>query len=70
MHLVQLAYSLLMKQLKQNHVYDWACAKLTTIGEACRAMQRETLRTTLTWAMDRNCSITLDSGAAEIGSFW
>jgi hypothetical protein len=52
MHLVMLAYSLLMRQLRQDHAYDWAFQKLTTIGEACRAMLRETLRTTLTWAME------------------
>jgi hypothetical protein len=52
MHLVMLAYSLLMKQLGQSHAYDWAFCKLTTIGEACRAVLRETLRKTLTWAMD------------------
>lgn len=52
MYLVMLAYSLLMKQLRQGHAYEWAFQKLTTIGEACRAMLRETLRTTLTWAME------------------
>jgi DDE superfamily endonuclease len=53
MYLVMLAYSLLMQQLRQGHAYEWAYRKLTTIGEACRAVMRETLRTTLTWAMDR-----------------
>lgn len=53
MHLVMLAYSLLMRQLRQSHAYEWAFQKLTTIGEACRAILRETLRTTLTWAMER-----------------
>ena len=53
MHLVMLAYSLLMRQLRQGHAYEWAYRKLTTIGEACRAVLRETLRTTLTWAMER-----------------
>jgi DDE superfamily endonuclease len=53
MHLVMLAYSLLMKQLRQSHAYEWAFRKLTTIGEACRAVLRETLRQTLTWAMER-----------------
>jgi hypothetical protein len=53
MHLVMLAYSLLMRQLRQGRAYEWALQKLTTIGEACRAILRETLRTTLTWAMDR-----------------
>ena len=53
MYLVMLAYSLLMRQLRQGHAYEWAFQKLTTIGEACRAMLRETLRQTLGWAMER-----------------
>ena len=53
MYLVMLAYSLLMRQLKQGHAYEWAYRKLTTIGEACRAILRESLRTTLAWAMER-----------------
>jgi hypothetical protein len=53
MYLVMLAYSLLMRQLRQGHAYEWAFQKLTTIGEACRAILRETLRTTLTWAIQR-----------------
>ena len=52
MHLVLLAYSLLVRQLRQGRAYEWAYQKLTTIGEACRAVLRETLRTTLAWAMD------------------
>jgi hypothetical protein len=56
MHLVMLAYSLLMRQLRQGHAYEWAYQKLTTIGEACRAVLRETLRKTLTWAMERGSS--------------
>jgi hypothetical protein len=52
MHLVMLAYSLVMKQLRQGHAYEWAYQKLTTIGEACQAMLRETLRTTVTWAIE------------------
>ena len=53
MYLVMLAYSLLMRQLRQGHAYEWAYQKLTTIGEACRAILRETLRTTLRWAIER-----------------
>ena len=53
MHLVMLAYSLLMQQLQQGHAWEWAYAKLTTIGEACRAIGRETLRKTLTWAIEQ-----------------
>ena len=44
MYLVMLAYSLLMQQLRQGHAYEWAFEKLTTIGQACRAILRETLR--------------------------
>jgi hypothetical protein len=42
-----LAYSLLMRQLKQPTATDWAMQRLTTIGQACRAAAKETLRTTL-----------------------
>ncbi len=52
MNLVLLAYSLLMRQLRQSHAWEWACCQLTTVGEACRAIVRETLRKTLTWAME------------------
>jgi hypothetical protein len=53
MYLVMLAYSLLMRQLRQGHAYEWAYRKLTTIGEACRAILHETLRSTLRWAIER-----------------
>ena len=53
MYLVMLAYSLLMSQLKQSRAKDWALCRLTTIGEACQAMLRETLRTTLAWAIEQ-----------------
>ena len=42
-----------MQQLQQGHAYEWAYRKLTTIGEACRAVSSETLRTTLVWAIER-----------------
>jgi hypothetical protein len=53
LYLVMLAYSLLVRQLKQGQAYEWAYQTLTTIGEACRAILRETLRTTLSWAIER-----------------
>jgi hypothetical protein len=56
MHLVMLAYSLLMRQLRQGHAYEWAYRKLTTIGEACCAILCETLRQTLSWALERGSS--------------
>jgi len=51
MYLVMLAYSLLMMQLKQPAAKAWALKRLTTIGQACRAVANETLKTTLEWAM-------------------
>lgn len=53
MYLVMLAYSLLMKQLKAPNAKEWAIERLTTIGQACRAVAAETLRTTLAWAMEQ-----------------
>ena len=53
MYLVMLAYSLLMQQLRQGHAYDWAFQKLTEHRRSLPSgLLRETLRTTLTWAMD------------------
>lgn len=51
MYLVMLAYSLLVLQLKQSRAKSWAREWLTTIGQACRAVTAETLRTTLEWAI-------------------
>jgi hypothetical protein len=53
MYLVMLAYSLLMLQLRQRRAKSWAFSWLTTIGQACRAVTAETLRTTLEWALDQ-----------------
>lgn len=53
MYLVMLAYSLLMRQLSKPTAKEWAIERLTTIGQACRAVASETLRTTLTWAIDQ-----------------
>ena len=52
-YLVLLVHSLLMAQLRQGRVRAWATETLTTIGEACRAVWRETLGKTITWAIER-----------------
>ena len=52
-YLVMLAYSLLMSQLKQGRAKEWALHRLMTIGEACRAMAKEALRKTLSWAIEQ-----------------
>ncbi len=53
MYLVMLAYSLLMSELQQGRAKEGAFQRLMTIGEACRAMEKETLRTTLSWAIEQ-----------------
>src|SRR5512142_1700733 len=52
-YLVMLAYSRLMSQLRQGRAKEWALHRLMIIGEACRAMVKETLRTTLAWAIEQ-----------------
>ncbi len=53
MYLVMLAYSLLMRQLRQDRSHEWALCRLKTIGEACRAMLGETLRATVSWVVQQ-----------------
>ena len=53
MYLVMLVYSLLVRQLRQSSAKEWAFRRLTTIGEACRAVLKETLRQTLEWALQQ-----------------
>jgi DDE superfamily endonuclease len=51
-YMVMLAYSLLMQRLQQGRAWEWSEHKLTTIGQACRAVLRETLRRTLEWTLE------------------
>jgi hypothetical protein len=51
MHLVMLAYTILMRELKSGRAKEWALHRLTTIGQACRAVADETLRATIRWAI-------------------
>ena len=51
MYLVMLAYSLLMTQMRHSCAREWTQTVLTTIGEACRAVCRETLAKTIDWAV-------------------
>ena len=52
-YLVSAAYSLLMRSLQQSRAQDWARRTLTTIGEACRAVQAETLERMIDWVVDK-----------------
>lgn len=51
MYLVFLAHSVLMRQLRQGRARAWALERLTTIGQACRAVMRQTLADTIDWVI-------------------
>jgi hypothetical protein len=53
MYLVILAYTLLMAEMRQGRVSEWARSVLTTIGEACRGVMRETIAKTISWAIEK-----------------
>jgi hypothetical protein len=61
-YLVMMAHSLAVAELGQGRARDWARGKLTTIGEACRAVMRETLGKTIEWAVERAVSDGWDCG--------
>jgi DNA-binding LacI/PurR family transcriptional regulator len=42
-----------MRELDKTSMSEWASVKLTTIGESCRAMLRESIRTMIDWVLDR-----------------
>ena len=52
-YLVFLAHSVLMRQLRQSRASAWALERLTTIGQACRAVLRQTLGTTISRVLER-----------------
>lgn len=56
MYLVILAYTLLIAEMRQGRVSEWARSVLTTIGEACRGVMRETLSKTISWAIEKASS--------------
>ena len=53
LYLVMLAHSLLIAQVEQGRVCGWAHSVLTTMGQACRDVSRETLSKTIHWAVEQ-----------------
>ena len=53
LYMVFLAYSVLIRQMPQSRSRAWALERLTTIGQACMAVLRESLSQTLSWALER-----------------
>jgi hypothetical protein len=52
LYLVFLSHSLLVRHLGERSC-EWALSKLTTIGEGCRAVLKESLSRTLDWVIKR-----------------
>ena len=57
LYLVMLAHSLLIAQMQQGRACGWAHSVLTTIGQACRAVSRETLSKTIHWAVEQATTV-------------
>ena len=53
MYMVFLVNSILMRQLRQGRAREWAQERLTTIGQACMSVLRQTLSDTISWAIER-----------------
>ncbi len=53
MYMVFLTHSILMRQLRQGRAREWARERLTTIGQACMSVLRQTLGDTISWAIER-----------------
>jgi hypothetical protein len=53
LYLVFLAHSVLMRQLRQSRAREWARERLTTIGQACMSVLRQTLSDTISWVIER-----------------
>ncbi len=52
-YLVIVVHSLLMAQMHTRRASAWTQERLTTIGQACRAVAKEVLGKTLTWAIQQ-----------------
>jgi hypothetical protein len=53
LYMVFLAHSVLMRQLRQGRAREWAQERLTTIGQACMSVLRQTLSNTISWVIER-----------------
>jgi len=67
MYLVMLAHSLLITQMQQGRACEWARERLTTIGQACRAALRDTLRKTIAWIVEHVTAHGWDEGRIVAG---
>jgi hypothetical protein len=63
-YMVMLAHSLLVRELGNGSLREWCRVKLTTVGEACRALLKESIRSMVGWIMDE-LNITFDRAASK-----
>jgi len=63
-YMVMLAHSLLVRELGNGSLREWCRVKLTTVGEACRELLKESIRSMVGWIMDE-LNITLDRVASK-----
>ena len=52
-YMVFLAYSVLVRQMHTSHSSGWALQRLTTIGQACMAVMKQTLSQTIGWVIEQ-----------------
>lgn len=73
---VFLAYSLLVRELDKTSVSGWASVRLSTVGESCRALLKESIRTMIGWIVEqlelakstgRNATKRLDAVLHRLG---
>ena len=53
MYMVLVAHSVLMRQLRQGCAREWARERVTTIGQACMFVLRQTLSDIISWVIER-----------------
>ena len=51
-YMVMLAHSLLVRELGNGSLSEWCRVKLSTVGEACRALLSESIRSMVGWIME------------------
>jgi hypothetical protein len=55
-----------MRELDKTNVSGWASVKLTTIGESCRAMLRESVSAMIGWVVEQlDATAKIGRGATQ-----
>ena len=65
-HTVRIVVLWKQQQLQHDRAQEWAHARLTTIGESCRAMFRATLGKTIAWVVQQ---VQLGQSVSDIKAY-